>query len=103
LTATKWTIGDDVDLPADLLFLRVGLGWIFPAGAKELDLDASCILLRYWHKEDHAFFNDLWTLDGSVRLSGDNRTGVSQGIRALAVAALPSIVALTLDLHQIGC
>lgn len=70
--------GDDVDLPADLTFLRVGLGWTFPAGAKELDLDASCILLRYWMKEDHAYFNDLWTLDGSVRLSGDSRTGVSQ-------------------------
>mmetsp|Transcript_10411 Transcript_10411/g.42328 ORF Transcript_10411/g.42328 Transcript_10411/m.42328 type:complete len:1086 (-) Transcript_10411:53-3310(-) len=69
--------GDVVDLPASLIYVKLGLGWTFPKGTKPLDLDASCIMMRFHHKQDHAFFNDPRSLDGSVILTGDNRTGMS--------------------------
>lgn len=70
--------GDVVDLPASLIYLKLGLGWTFPKGTKPLDLDASCIMMRFHHKQDHAFFKDPRSLDGSIILSGDNRTGLSE-------------------------
>jgi len=52
--------------------LRFGLGW---STTEEIDLDGSCVLLRYTAKKDHVFFRDTKTLDGSVIHTGDNRKG----------------------------
>jgi stress response protein SCP2 len=56
----------------DLKSLIVGLGW---STSEEVDLDASCVLLRFLMKKDHAFFKDTKSLCGSVVHSGDNRRG----------------------------
>jgi len=50
------------------------LGWA-TSHTSPIDLDASCIMLRYMMKIDHAWFRDVKSLDGSVLHSGDNRVG----------------------------
>lgn len=70
--------------------ISLGLGWdpvkaggflgkMFGGGA-EIDLDASCILLNSdYQKIDLVWFRQLKSLDGSIKHSGDNRTGDGEG------------------------
>ena len=48
--AVTTTNADDLDMPAHLTRIRVGLGWTFPDDGDKLDLDVSCIMLRYFMK-----------------------------------------------------
>lgn len=70
--------------------VRMGLGWD-PAkpsgffgkllgGAEEIDLDASCILFdANKNSIDTVWFRQLSSKDGSIKHSGDNRTGDGDG------------------------
>jgi len=49
-------------------------------GGSEIDLDASCILLNSdYQKIDLVWFRQLKSQDGSIKHSGDNRTGDGEG------------------------
>lgn len=74
---------------APLTQIVMGLGWdakktkgFFGMGAKdqEIDLDASCVLFDEARQPlDAVFFSQLVSKDGSVRHTGDNRTGAGDG------------------------
>ncbi len=67
----------------------MGLGWdakktkgFFGMGSKdqEIDLDASCVLFDEKKQPlDAIFFGQLVSKDGSIKHSGDNRTGAGDG------------------------
>jgi tellurium resistance protein TerZ len=67
----------------------MGLGWdakktkgFFGMGAKdqEIDLDASCVLFDEAKQPlDAIFFGQLTSKDGSIKHTGDNRTGAGDG------------------------
>lgn len=67
----------------------MGLGWdakktkgFFGLGAKdqEIDLDASCVLFdEAKNPLDAIYFGQLVSQDGSIKHSGDNRTGAGDG------------------------
>jgi len=71
--------------------VTMGLGWdpvktkglfgsIFGGGAASIDLDASCILLDGQKQPvDTVWFGQLKSQDGSIKHSGDNRTGDGDG------------------------
>jgi len=72
-----------------LASISLGLGWdpvksgflgkIF-GGSDEIDLDASCIMLNGdLQKIDLVWFKQLKSHDGSIKHSGDNRTGEGEG------------------------
>ncbi|MBJ2264178.1 TerD family protein [Pseudomonas sp. MF6787] len=75
---------------SSLTSISLGLGWdpvkaggflgrMFGGGA-EIDLDASCILLNSdYQKIDLVWFRQLKSQDGSIKHSGDNRTGEGEG------------------------
>ncbi|MFL1524362.1 TerD family protein [Pseudomonas sp. O230] len=75
---------------SSLTSISLGLGWdpvkaggflgkMFGGGA-EIDLDASCILLNSdYQKIDLVWFRQLKSQDGSIKHSGDNRTGDGEG------------------------
>lgn len=69
--------------------ITMGLGWdakktkgFFGMGAKdqEIDLDASCVLFdEAKNPLDAIYFGQLVSKDGSIKHSGDNRTGAGDG------------------------
>lgn len=64
--------------------VHVGLGWDERAtDGAEFDLDASAFLLNDQGKvrsdSDFIFYNQLESVDGSVKHTGDNRTGAGEG------------------------
>jgi tellurium resistance protein TerZ len=69
--------------------ITMGLGWdakktkgFFGMGAKdqEIDLDASCVLFdEAKNPLDAIYFGQLISKDGSIKHSGDNRTGAGDG------------------------
>jgi len=64
--------------------VHVGLGWDERAtDGAEFDLDASAFLLNDQGKvrsdSDFIFYNQLESTDGSVKHTGDNRTGAGEG------------------------
>lgn len=68
--------------------VRMGLGWDavqkkkgwFGGGTTEIDLDASCIAFDASGTPlDAIWFRQLSSTDGSIRHSGDNRTGEGDG------------------------
>ncbi|WKB50681.1 TerD family protein [Eleftheria terrae] len=67
--------------------VRVGLGWEMPDNIPPLDLDVSAFVCRLDGRnepkllsEQHfVFYNNLATPNGSVRHSGDQRTGDAEG------------------------
>lgn len=77
--------------PNGLSSITLGVGWdvaqakgfmgkIFGGGGGEIDLDASALLLDANKREiDAVWFRRLQSTDGSVRHSGDNRTGEGDG------------------------
>lgn len=67
--------------------VRMGLGWdavrkrgLFGSRAQSIDLDASALLFdASGTLVDQVWFQQLQSRDGSVRHTGDNRTGVGEG------------------------
>lgn len=62
----------------------VGLGWDAPSQSpNKFDLDAQCFILNESNtlskNEDLIFFNNTNSQDGSIKHTGDNRTGVGEG------------------------
>jgi tellurium resistance protein TerZ len=77
---------------AGLTKIIMGLGWdaakskggflggIFGGGADSIDLDASCLMFdNGGNLVDVVWFQQLQSQDGSIRHSGDNRTGDGAG------------------------
>ena len=74
---------------ATLTKIVMGLGWdakktkgFFGMGSKdqEIDLDASCVLFDEAKQPlDAIFFGQLASKDGSIKHTGDNRTGAGDG------------------------
>ncbi len=74
---------------ATLTKIVMGLGWdakktkgFFGMGAKdqEIDLDASCVLFNEAKQPlDSIYFGQLVSKDGSIKHTGDNRTGAGDG------------------------
>jgi len=72
---------------AGLRNVRMGLGWdavrkkgLFGSRAQSIDLDASALLFDgQGSLVDQVWFQQLTSKDGSVRHTGDNRTGAGEG------------------------
>jgi tellurium resistance protein TerZ len=74
-----------------LSVVRMGLGWdavkkggflakmFGGGGGGEIDLDASCLMFAGTEVIDTVWFRKLGSSDGSIRHSGDNRTGDGDG------------------------
>ena len=73
-----------------LSMVRMGLGWdavkkggffakMLGGGGGEIDLDASCLVFAGSEVVDTVWFRKLASTDGSIRHSGDNRTGEGDG------------------------
>ena len=82
--AVKLSKGQKVSLSKDLNggnalgVIKMGLGW--DTGTRDVDLDASCVLLGADKKLiDQVWFRQLKSKCGSVVHSGDNRTGAGDG------------------------
>ncbi|MEP6489634.1 VWA domain-containing protein [Microcoleus vaginatus GB2-A3] len=63
----------------DLKQVAIGLGWEVSQVGQSYDIDASVFMLgaagKIIHEKYFVFYNNLKSLDGSLRHSGDNRTG----------------------------
>ncbi|MEG3966955.1 VWA domain-containing protein [Microcoleus sp. T2B6] len=63
----------------DLKHVAIGLGWDVSQVGPSYDIDASVFMLgaagKIIHEKYFVFYNNLKSLDGSLRHSGDNRTG----------------------------
>lgn len=84
--------------------VHVGLGWDERAtDGSEFDLDASAFLLNDQGKvrsdSDFIFYNQLESTDGSVKHTGDNRTGVGEGDDEVILLSLDGIPG---DVHKIA-
>ena len=74
---------------SSLTQITMGLGWDvakskgffgFGGGSEEIDLDASCLMFDEQNQPlDAIWFAQLTSKDGSIRHSGDNRTGAGDG------------------------
>ena len=74
---------------SSLTHIKMGLGWDvakskgffgFGGGSEEIDLDASCLMFDEQNQPlDAIWFAQLTSKDGSIRHSGDNRTGAGDG------------------------
>lgn len=72
LTAVVMGLGWDAKKPGGLLGMFMS--------APEIDLDASCILFdSQGQAVDAVWFRQLASKDGSIRHTGDNRTGAGEG------------------------
>ena len=83
-----------------LTAVRMGLGWqaaarrgLFGSRTKEIDLDASAVLFADKQPTDVVFFRHLVSDDGSVRHTGDNRTGHGDGDDESIMIDLPRVPA----------
>lgn len=67
----------------DLKKVAIGLGWKVNQNGQSYDVDASVFMLDRNNKvpdeKYFVFYNNLQSLDGSLRHSGDNRTGEGDG------------------------
>lgn len=82
--AVKLSKGQKVSLSKDLnggsalSTIKMGLGW--DTGSRDVDLDASCVLLDAEKKlVDQVWFRQLKSRCGAIVHSGDNRTGAGDG------------------------
>ncbi|NYI07185.1 TerD family protein [Allostreptomyces psammosilenae] len=80
--------------------VRMGLGWdavkrrgLFGRREQEIDLDASAVLFADQQPVDVVFFQHLTSNDGSIRHTGDNRTGVGDGDDESILVDLPRVPA----------
>ncbi|MBM7699730.1 TerD family protein [Kurthia huakuii] len=113
--AIQLSKGQRIDLTKDnpaLSKIIIGLGWDIKNydGGQDYDLDASAFLLNNAGKcrqdLDFIFYNNLQSTDGSVRHTGDNRTGEGEGDDeqiAVDLSAVPADVdkiAFTVTIHD---
>jgi stress response protein SCP2 len=67
----------------DLKQVAIGLGWQVNQNGQSYDIDASVFMLgtdgKVPDEKYFVFYNNLQSLDGSLRHSGDNRTGEGNG------------------------
>lgn len=113
--AIQLSKGQRIDLTKDnpaLSKIIIGLGWDIKNydGGQDYDLDASAFLLNNAGKcrqdLDFIFYNNLQSTDGSVRHTGDNRTGEGDGDDeqiAVDLSAVPADVdkiAFTVTIHD---
>ncbi|MEH2073820.1 MAG: VWA domain-containing protein [Nostoc sp.] len=67
----------------DLKKVAIGLGWQASQNGQNYDIDASVFMLdadgKVPDEKYFVFYNNLESLDGSLRHSGDNRTGEGNG------------------------
>lgn len=87
----------------DLRRVVMGLGWDakkkkgflgFGGGDQEIDLDASCLLFDEEKQPvDVVWFGQLHSSDGSIRHTGDNRTGAGEGDDEQIIVELGSVPA----------
>ena len=67
----------------DLKKVAIGLGWQVSNNGQTYDIDASVFMLgadgKVSHEKYFVFYNNLESFDGSIRHSGDNRTGEGNG------------------------
>ncbi len=70
----------------ELSQVRMGLGWdavrkksFFGSREQDIDLDASVVMFADGQITDVVYFGQLASQDGSVRHTGDNRTGAGDG------------------------
>lgn len=67
----------------DLKKVAIGLGWKVNQNGQSYDIDASVFMLgvngKIPDEKYFVFYNNLQSLDGSLRHSGDNRTGEGDG------------------------
>jgi len=91
--------------------VHVGLGWDERAtDGAEFDLDASAFLLNDQGKvradSDFIFYNQLESIEGSVKHTGDNRTGAGEGDDEVLLLDLDRIpqevnkIAFTVTIHD---
>jgi len=91
--------------------VHVGLGWDERAtDGAEFDLDASAFLLNDQGKvrsdSDFIFYNQLESIEGSVKHTGDNRTGAGEGDDEVLLLDLERIppevkkIAFTVTIHD---
>jgi tellurium resistance protein TerD len=91
--------------------IMIGLGWDARAtDGGDFDLDASAFLLgagdRVRGDHDFIFYNNLQSSDGSVRHTGDNRTGDGDGddesieVDLSKVPAEVQKIAVTVTIHE---
>jgi len=89
----------------------VGLGWDARAtDGAEFDLDASAFLVNAGgtvrSDADFIFYNNLKSVDGSVRHTGDNRTGAGDGDDEAIEVDLSSVptdvqkIAISVTIHE---
>jgi tellurium resistance protein TerZ len=81
----------------------MGLGWDakkkkgflgFGGGDQEIDLDASCVMFNEQKQPvDVIWFRQLQSKDGSIRHTGDNRTGAGDGDDEQIIVELGSVPA----------
>jgi len=115
LMAIQLSKGQRIDLTKDnptLSKIIIGLGWDIKNydGGQDYDLDASAFLLNSAGKcrqdLDFIFYNNLQSTDGSVRHTGDNRTGEGDGddeqitVDLSAVPADVDKIAFTVTIHD---
>ena len=83
--SVKLSKGQRVSLDKGLQQVLIGLGWDTNNydGSADFDLDASAFMLgatgRVRCDEDFIFYGNLQSADGSVKHTGDNRTGDGDG------------------------
>lgn len=84
-------LGWDSGKPASRGFL----GGLFGGGdSEDIDLDASCILFdERGNPLDVVWFRQLASQDGSIRHTGDNRTGEGEGDDEQIIVNLPAVPA----------
>lgn len=77
--------GQRVSLEKNMTMALIGLGWDVNQydGGADFDLDASAFILgangKVRSDADFIFYNNLESVDGSVRHTGDNLTGEGEG------------------------
>ncbi len=112
--AVKLQKGGNVSLNKEdpnLSELLIGLGWdARSTDGTEFDLDASAFLLgpgdKVRNDQDFIFYNQLQSVDGSVKHTGDNRTGEGDGddesilIQLLKLPADVQKIAITVTIHE---
>ncbi|WP_374352790.1 TerD family protein [Chitinimonas sp.] len=80
----KQTINLSKENKAALTSVTMGLGWdaksgLFGLFGGEIDLDASCLVFDEQLRCEAVWFRSLQLRDGSIKHSGDNRTGAGEG------------------------
>ncbi len=104
--------GQRVSLDKTMTMALVGLGWDVNQydGGADFDLDACAFVLGANGKvrcdEDFIFYNNLESVDGSIRHTGDNLTGEGDGDDEVLIIDFTKVpadvqkIAITVTIHE---